>query len=192
MKLYDLIVSRRTIREFKDTPVKRELLERFVNAGRLAPQAANRQPLEFIIIDDEKVCAAMFPLIKLAGYLEWSPDILAMPRAYIAVLVNKKLQKPVWIPYDVALASENISLAAWEEGVGSCLVGAFNKGKVAELLGVPEDDFDLPLLVALGYPAHKSLAEDASDENMAYRRDEDGTFHVPKRPLAKVLHYNKF
>lgn len=191
MKLYDLIISRRTIREFQDKPVVREMLERFVNAGRLAPQAANRQPLEFIIVDDSKVCGQTFPLIKLAGYLEWKPTVDKQPRAYIVIVVNRALQKPIWIPYDVALASENISLVAWEDGIGSCLVGAFNKGKLVELLKVP-DNYDLALLIALGYPAHKSVAEEMDGDNAAYWRDEDGTFHVPKRPLNKITHFNRF
>lgn len=191
MKLYDLIVSRRTIREFQDKPVARDLLERLVNAGRLAPQAANRQPLEFIVVDEPDICSQIFPLVKLAGYLEWKPSNEKRSRAYIAVIVNRSLQKPIWIPYDVALASENISLVAWEEGIGSCLIGSFNKGPLVELLGVP-DDYDLNLLIALGYPAHKSVAEEMKDENIAYRRDDAGTFHVPKRPLNKIIHYNKF
>jgi nitroreductase len=92
----------------------------------------------------------------------------------------------------VALASENISLAAWEEGIGSCLVGAFNKGKIVELLGVPEESHELALLIALGYPAHNSVIEEAEGDAIQYRRDEDGTFHVPKRPLKKMIRYNKF
>lgn len=128
MKLYDLIITRRTIREFQDKLVARKLLERFANAGRLAPQAANRQPLEFVVIDDSNVCNRLFSLIQLAGYLEWKPTIEQQPRAYIAIIVNELLQKPIWVPYDVALAAENICLTAWEEGIGSCLIGAFNKG----------------------------------------------------------------
>ncbi|MBU2609043.1 MAG: nitroreductase family protein, partial [Chloroflexi bacterium] len=55
MNVYETVISRRSIRRFKDTPVPRELLERCVNAARLAPSAGNLQPLEYIIIDDEKL-----------------------------------------------------------------------------------------------------------------------------------------
>lgn len=191
MKLYDLIISRRSIREFLDKPVERNLLDRFVNAGRLAPQAANRQPLEFVIVDDPAMCEKMFSLIKLAGYLDWKPGPAAMPRAYIAIVANKNLQKAMWMAYDVALASENVCLAAWEEGVGSCLVGAFDKGKAVNLLHVPES-YELPLLIALGYPAHKVCIEEMDGDRIEYWRDEGGTFHVPKRPLKKITHYNGF
>lgn len=189
MKLYDLITSRRTIREFQDRPIARKGLEKFVNAGRLAPQAANRQPLEFIIVDDLGVCSRVFPLIRLGGLLEWKPTLERQPRAYIAVVVNERLQKPVWVSYDVALASGNICLAAWEDGIGSCLIGAFNKAKLEELLRLP-NGYSINLLVALGYPAHRSVVEEK--DCIEYWRDEDGTFHVPKRPLGKVMHYNRF
>lgn len=191
MKLYDLIISRRTIREFKDKPVAREMLDRIANAGRLAPQAANRQPLEFVTVDDSHACKQIFPLIRLAGYLEWQPSAEKQPRAYIAIVVNEKLQKPAWVPYDVALASGNMCLAAWEGGIGSCLIGAFNKGKLETLLKLPEG-YNLALLIALGHPAHKSVVEEMKDCGIEYWRDEDGTFHVPKRPMSKIVHYNKF
>ncbi len=191
MTLYDLIISRRTIREFLDTPVTRASLEKYVNAGRLAPQAANRQPLEFIVVDDWAVCNKIFPQIKLAGSLEWKPSADRQPRAYIAIIVKSGVQKPFWVPYDVALASENISLAAWEEGVGSCFIGAFNKKEIEGLLELP-DGYDVDLLVAFGHPANRSVAEDMKGEDVQYRRDADGTFHVPKRPLKSILHFNKF
>ncbi len=191
MKLYDLIISRRTIREFQNKPISRKMLKQFVNAGRLAPQAANRQPLEFVVIDDPNICGEIFPLVKLAGYLEWKPAAEKQPAAYIAIVANKELQKPTWIPYDVALASGNICLAAWEEGIGSCMIGAFNKGKIDELLKLPEGH-NLTLLVALGYPDQTSVAEEMETDSVKYWRDENGNFHVPKRSLDKVTHYNKF
>lgn len=191
MKLYDLIISRRTIREFQNRSITIATLKRIANAGRLAPQAANRQPLEFVIVDDFDVCRRIFPLIRLAGYLKWQPSAERQPRAYIAVIVNEKLQKPAWVPYDVALASENMCLAAWGNGIGSCLIGAFDKGKTEALLKLP-NGYKLALLIALGYPAHKSVVEEMKDCSIEYWRDEDGTFHVPKRPLNKIVHYNKF
>lgn len=191
MNIYEAICSRRTIREFLDKPVSYELLKKFVDAGRLAPQAANRQPLEFLVVDDPVLVSTVFTNIKLAGYLDWKPAVEARPRAYVVIVSNKAVQNATWVTYDVALASENISLVAWAEGVGSCLVGAFNKQKVTELLAIPETH-ELMIIVALGYPAHKSVTEELKGDDVKYWRDADGTFHVPKRPLQKILHHNKF
>lgn len=191
MTLYDLILSRRTIREFQDRAISRKQLERFADAGRLAPQAANRQPLEFVLVDDPALCRQIFPLIKLAGHLKWKPSEERQPRAYICLAANGLLQKPQWVPYDAGLAAGNICLAAWEEGIGSCLIGAFHRGKVEELLKFPGNS-SLALLVALGYPAHRSVVEEMEGNCLEYWRDEEGTFHVPKRPLGRIIHYNTF
>ncbi|MGZ5515023.1 MAG: nitroreductase family protein, partial [Candidatus Aminicenantales bacterium] len=59
--LYETIAGRRTIRRFKPEPVPRELLERLVDVGRLAPSAANVQPLEFAVVDAEGPRAEVFP-----------------------------------------------------------------------------------------------------------------------------------
>lgn len=191
MKLYDLIISRRTIRAFQDKPVARKLLDNFVNAARLAPAAANRQPLRYIVVDDSDICNNIFPNIRLAGYLDWSPTAEVQPRAYIVITVDKKLQKPTWIPFDVACAAENICLAAWDEGIGSCMIGAYNKTEVKDVLLIPHE-IDIGLIVALGYPAHESKVEDIKGEKVEYWRDEDGAFHVPKRSLKSVTRYNKY
>ena len=191
MKLYDLIISRRTIREFQPKPIPRESLERYVNAGRLAPQSANKQPLEFIVIDDPAICNEIFSLVAFAGYLDWNPPKGKRPQVYVAILINTRIQEPGWACCDVACAAENVALAAWEEEVGSCMIGSFKKEEVQRLLGVPEN-YDVSLLMALGYPAHKSYAEDMRGDRIEYWRDEDGNFHVPKRALKNVLHYNRF
>ena len=53
MNLYETIIRRRSIRRFKDMPVPYGVLEKCVNAARLAPSAANLQPLEYIVVDEE-------------------------------------------------------------------------------------------------------------------------------------------
>lgn len=191
MNLYDLIISRRTIREFQKKTVSRELIEKFVNAGRLAPQSANIQPLEFIVVDDPDVCSKVFSLVRFAGYLKWNPSADKQPVAYVVILLNKELQSIKSGAFDVACASENICLAAWGEGVGSCIIGSFSEEKVRGLLSVP-DKYNASLIVALGYPAHKSCVEEMKGDDVKYWRDKEGNFHVPKRSLKKLIHHNKF
>ena len=61
MGISDIILSRRTVRRFKPLTVERSLLEKLVNAGRLAPSAGNLQPLEFVAVDDAEVRREIFP-----------------------------------------------------------------------------------------------------------------------------------
>src|SRR5512139_3671113 len=107
--VYELAVVRRTIRRFKPAPVPRELLERLVNAARLAPSAANVQPLEFVIVDEAGIKAAVFPALKWAAYIAPAGDPRPgeEPAAYVVTLVNSKLREKMF-EYDVGASMENM------------------------------------------------------------------------------------
>jgi len=95
MKVYDVIISRRTIRRFQQKPVNKETLRKCVNAARLAPSAANLQPLEYCIVTEKTLCAQVFEALHWAAYLQpkWTPHEKERPTAYIIVLV-KDTQNP--------------------------------------------------------------------------------------------------
>jgi nitroreductase len=188
---YDLIISRRTIRRFKPLPVPRDVLEGAVNAGRLAPSAANLQPLEFVAVDDEAVRKEIFPCLRWAAYIApaGTPRPGEEPMAYIVTLVNTAVREKGY-EYDAGAAIENMILAAWAEGVGSCWLISVDKEKVHAIIGAPPTH-KVDAVLAFGYPAEEPLAEDYTD-SPKYWRDESDRHHVPKRPLAKVLHINRF
>jgi hypothetical protein len=71
------------------------------------------------------------------------------------------------------------------------MIGAFDEVSIKSLLNVPVE-YDIVLLTALGFPAHSSVIEDMNDNDSKYSRDANGLFHVPKRKLKDVIHYNKF
>jgi nitroreductase len=189
--VYDLAVERRTIRRFKPEPVSRELLERLVNAARLAPSAANVQPLEFIIVDDARTKAEVFPALKWAAYIApaGDPKPGEEPAAYVVTLVNSKLREKMF-EYDVGAAMQNMILTALDEGVGACWLLSIDRDKLRAALGVPEG-FRIDSVLALGYPAEEPAAE-VMGESCRYWKDEAGRLHVPKRALATVVHNNGF
>ena len=191
MTLYDLILKRRTIRQFAARPVAPEALERIVNAGRLAPSAANQQPLEFIAVEREDLRAKIYQGLKFAAAIAPAgfPRPGNEPKAYVITLVNTKIRETMF-EYDVGAAMENMALAALAEGIASCWLLSVDRWAVAELLGVPAG-YKIDSVLALGYPAQESREEILTD-SPKYWQDEDLTFHVPKRPLASVLHINKF
>jgi len=188
MKVNDLIKKRRTIRNFKDKPVSLEVLKKCVNSARLAPSASNLQPLRFIIINKCGLLLEIFENVKFAGYLDWNPKKEEMPRAYIVVLADKKINSNP--EYDVGLACENILLTALEENISGCIVGSVNKPKVQKILKIPSG-LDIELVVALGYANEKSVAEDVSGKDIKYYKKKN-VLHVPKRKLDDVLHINGF
>ena len=136
MDVYDAIISRRTIRRFQQKPIKINLLRKFVNAGRLAPSAANLQPLEYFIVTEKELCSKIFEMIGWAVYItpKWTPSLEERPTAYIVILVNDINNK--FYTRDVSLASENIVLAAEGEGIGSCILCNINRNKIQEILKI--------------------------------------------------------
>ena len=189
--LYEIIAGRRTIRRFRPEPVSRELLERLVDVGRLAPSAANLQPLEFFVVDDAKLKAEVFPCLKWAAYIapEGDPRPGEEPAAYIVTLANTKIREKMF-EYDVGAAMENMILAALDEGVGSCWMLSIDRDTLRTILGVPEH-YRIDSVLALGYPAEDPAAE-VMGESCRYWKDEAGRLHVPKRPFGSVAHFNRF
>ncbi len=189
--IFEIIAGRRTIRRFKPEPVSRELLERLVDAGRLAPSAANLQPLEFVVVDEAKLKAEVFPCLKWAAYITPAGDPRPgeEPAAYIVTLANTKIREKMF-EYDVGAAMENMILAALAEGVGSCWLLSIDRDKLRTILGVPEE-YRIDSVLALGFPAEEPAAEVMGD-SCRYWKDAEGRLHVPKRALATVVHFNKF
>lgn len=191
MNIYELTTSRRSIRRFKDMPISPQTLERCVNAARLAPSAANLQPLEYIIVDNEQTSAEVFSTLQWAAYIKpaGDPPEDKRPKAYIVILKNINIGI-VSSAYDIGAAMENIILVALEENVGSCPIASVNSDKLREILHIP-DDYEIPLVMALGYP-DESPVEEPFHESVKYWKDEDGVLHVPKKKLEAVLHRNIF
>ena len=191
MNIRRLIASRRSIRQFRPKPVSRDLLMDFVDAGRLAPSAANLQPLEFLVVDDPAARAGVFPCLKWAAYIQpdGDPKPGREPAAYIIVLVNTKIRDKMF-EYDVGAAVENMALAAAGEGVAGCWLISIDRPKIQALFGIP-DHVRIDSVLALGYPAETSVVEPYRD-SPRYWKDADGVFHVPKRTLDAVVRFNKF
>lgn len=186
--IYEKIVKRRTIRKFTQEPVSKETIKRCLDAARLSPSGMNRQPLKYVIVNDEKLLEEVFSTTRWAGYLpSYEPSKEEMPRAYIMVLLDKSIKKNVG--HDAGIAVMSISMVAYEEGVGSCILGAIDRPKLRSILSIPED-LDIVLAVALGHPAEKPVTDRVKNGDIKYWLDETGNIHVPKRELKDVCSWN--
>lgn len=191
MSTYELILQRRTIRRFKQEPIDPALLEKCANAARIAPSGANLQPLEYIVVSDPSLVAQVFAHTAWAGYLpDWEPAPGERPVAYIFIVVNRECRAG-GAEMDVGIAAENITLTALEAGVGSCMMGSLERPTLAKLLAVPKH-CEIALTVALGYPAEDPVMEEMTSDSIKYYRDENDRLHVPKRPLAQILHWDRY
>lgn len=191
MSIYELILKRRTIRSFKPEQVTEELLNKLVNAGRLAPSGANLQPLEFIVVNNSELVNKVFPSLKWAGYIApaGNPPEGKRPTAYVIVLINTEIRSQGG-EVDAAAAIENMILAALEDGVGSCWLGAIDRDKLRTLFNIPQN-YRVDSVLALGYPDESPVLEEVTD-SIKYWKDENSVLHVPKRKLSDIVHYNRF
>jgi nitroreductase len=188
MNVYEVIVKRRTIRRFQKKKVPYEVLEKCVNASRLAPSAANLQPCEYLVVDEEDLLNGVFGCLQWAGYIsDGSPSSSQRPTAYIIVLINQEVKREEF-EHDVGMAVENIILTAFEEGVGSCCFGSVERETLRKRLHIPQK-YIIELVIALGYP-HESPVLEPFENSVKYWKDKKGLLHVPKRNLKDILHRN--
>jgi len=191
MKLYELLILRRSIRQFKSKSISREVLEKLVNAARLAPSAANLQPLEFIVVDEEEIRGKIFGCLRWAAYIapQGDPRPGHEPMAYIVILANTGIKEKGY-EYDAGAAIENMILTAWEQGIGSCWLLSIERNKIQKILKIPLS-YKIDSVLALGYPDEDPITE-IMEDSVKYWKDSTGRLHVPKRKLEDIIHFNKF
>ena len=145
MSLTDLILSRRSIRRYEDRDIPDEVLLQILEAGRQAPSAANRQPIRFVVVKD---CNLMKNLCNnlIVRFVKNAPVAIVGCADIKSILTGK------WAVVDTAIAMQNMVIAAWGLGIGSCWIGACDEARVKELLQIP-DKWKVVGLVTLGYPA---------------------------------------
>ncbi len=192
MDTYHAITTRRTIRLYDQKPIPSDLIERMLNAGRLAPSAANRQVMEYIVIRESENRDRLFEQLAWAAYVKpkRNPPADKRPTSYIILLVRETELNPLNAS-DAAAAIENMILTAWNEGVGSCWIGSvLNRDLVRQQFGIPAGHHIFGVL-ALGYPAELPVVEVLKD-SVKYWLDENDQLHVPKRRLSEIVHHEKF
>jgi nitroreductase len=150
MEYTELIRTRESIRNYDPgRPVPMEILEKILNAGRLAPSAKNFQPWKFLLISSP----ALLEKVKACYKRDWIKEA-----PHILVLIGLKNQ--AWlrgydgynsIETDVSIAMTHIILAAENEGVGACWIAAYNPVALKEALNRIEDQH-IYAMTPLGYP----------------------------------------
>jgi nitroreductase len=191
MDAYEAALNRRSIRRFKRDKVPWTMLEKCVEAARLSPTGTNKQPLEFIIVDDAKKAAEVFSTLTWAALIHPAghPPAGEEPSAYIVILLNKDISGTT-PEYDAAAAAQTICLVAVSEGLGSCMLANIKHESLAKALNIPESR-RIVLVIALGYANESPVVEDLTD-SFKYYKDEKGVLHVPKRKLADITYHNSY
>jgi nitroreductase len=152
MDALEAIKGRRSIRRYKPDAIPNELVEKILDAARWAPTGGNIQPWKFIVISDRK----LLDLIKKVspGYLEEAPfAVLVCSDREKEFKIGGVLGRDYLSVADCSMAVENMCLAAYALGLGTCVVKSFSHTAIKEILEIPEG-IEPELLVIVGYPAH--------------------------------------
>jgi nitroreductase len=163
MDFMELIEKRRSVRGYKPETVSRELIDRCIDAAGLAPSACNSQPWKFIAVDEpklkNKIAAETFSkTVSINKFALQAPVIIAavMEKANLSASLGGVMKNKKYSMMDVAIAVEHFCLMAAELGLGTCILGWFNEGKVKKLLNTPKSR-RIPLLITLGYAKNEGL-----------------------------------
>ena len=162
MQVKEAIEKRNSIRKYEDRPVPEEKLMKVLEAARLAPSGRNCQDWKFIVVRDEEKKQELGRLSGGQYHVHTAPVIIA------AVATDPEELMPCGIqasPVNLAIAIDHMTLAALEEGLGTCWIGAFDQEEVKKLLGVPEQLSIISLLTVgfpgeIGRPKNRKALED--------------------------------
>jgi nitroreductase len=149
------IASRREIREYADRAIPEDVVRTILDAGRLAGSAKNRQPWRFLLVEDETVRARLAEAV-------FEPTNVQGARLVVAIVGSSGL--------DTGRCAQNMLLAAWNAGVGSCPNGQRDPEAARAALGLANGE-ELATVLTFGYPARERHPERRTPEEWSARAD---------------------
>ena len=164
MDAYQTIISLRSVRRFDlSKPIADEAVQRILQAGRMSGSSKDTQPWWFIVITER---ATLLALSKTGDYAQH----LAGASVAIAIVFDPQFYRG---EFDSGRAVQNMMLAAWNDGIGSCIASMHRESDAKAVLGVPEN-LRLQHIISFGYP----LPGDQSIPAVGRR---------PRKPLAEIV-----
>lgn len=165
MDAYEAILTRRSIRNYIDKPISKDLIKELLEAGMSAPSAGNQQPWHFIVVT-EKEC--------LDALAEGHPHGKMLKQAKLAIIVcgdpDSEKHKGFWVQ-DCSAAIENILLAAHAKGLAGVWVGVYPREErvkiVRDIMKIPDNIIPLAIL-SIGYSNEKGWKVNRYDESKVH------------------------
>ena len=164
----ELAAARQSDRTYEPGRViEREALERILEAGRLAPSACNGQPWHFTVVTDPQLLVEVGKATSSLGMNRFVKDasalvLITLEPTNITSKLGCGIKDKDFPIMDLGIASAYMTLAAEDEGIGSCILGWFDEKKIKELVGIPQKK-RLMLIISLGYnprPKRKKIRKD--------------------------------
>jgi len=155
MDVFESIKSRRSIRSFRNEELPLNTLELLIEAAQWAPSAGNIQPWEIVIVKKPETKKKLVKAALNQTFVEEAPVIIV-----VCANENRSVQgygnrgKTLYCIQDTAAAIQNLHLAAYSLGLGTCWIGAFNEDEVQKILKIPEGIRPVAI-IPVGYAAEK-------------------------------------
>ncbi len=149
MKFLDLVRQRYSVRGYLDTPVEEEKIRYILESVNSAPSACNNQPWVFIIIRDRHSRFRFESVYNRQWFIQ-APVIIAA--CCDRSISWRRADGKDYGDVDIAIAFDHLTLAATEQGLGTCWIGAFNAQAARSVLMLP-DSIDPIAFTPLGYPS---------------------------------------
>ncbi len=173
MDVLKAINGRRSIRAFKSEDVPPEVVEKLVDAARLAPSAGNIQPWEFVIVRRTGIKRRLVEAALGQAFIEEAPVVIVVCADEIRSSQGYgERGETLYCIQDTAAAVQNILLAACSLKLGTCWVGAFKEEEVREILEIPHGVRPVAI-IPVGYPV--GFAPPRS-----------------RRPISQIVHHELF
>jgi nitroreductase len=163
----DLVRNRYSVQAFSTKPVEEEKLRQVLEAARLAPTAANRQPFQFIVI---RTAGKEENLRYIYGKEFFRKAPILICACTLPARAWTRSDGKNYSDVDVAIAVDHLTLAATSLGLGTHWVAAFDVDAAREVLGIPEDVVPV-VFIPLGYPADSPRAKQRKDPSELIRYD---------------------
>jgi nitroreductase len=164
---YLAIVSKREVRKYAERALPREVVRRILEAGRIAGSSQNRQARRFVVIDRVRDDAAR---------CVFAPANVSTAALAVAIVIGGR--GPAGL--DAGRAAQNMMLAAWDDGVGSCPNGIADADELSRLLGL-EDSERVANVLSFGYPAREL--------DPARRTPEEWIEAADRKPFDEIVTY---
>jgi nitroreductase len=184
LEVLDAIRRRKSIRNYKPDQIAGEVLDKLLEALRLAPSAGNRQPYKFILVQDRETKNRVAAACKFnPGRLNGQSFIAEAPLVIVACGSERKAITRYYKggqvflligsePEEIDKDPVNLTLVAAAEGLGTCWVGGLDELEVKRLLSIP-DDMRVPIVMPVGYPVSWPEAR-------------------PRKPLERLICHDKY
>jgi len=181
MNFTALINKRQSTRKYAEKKVDRELIDKCLDAARLAPSARNSQPWSFIILDDPMLIAsvstkAFSGIYKSTQFAGKAPVLIVVvtEKADYVTRMGNLIQNVKYSLIDIGIACEHLVLQAEEMGLGTCWLGWFSARGVRKALKLPRSA-EIDILISMGYPLDPEYRKERKRRTL----DEIRKFHTP-------------